>query len=214
MRLEEFYLICFVVGVILSTLSFMLGSVHLPVHWHIHLPGFGDAHPHVHLGHAPGTAHGGMAGANELPLMNFATITAFLAWFGGVGYLLTRYSNLYAAVGLVVALVAGVTGASLAFLLIAKVLMPHNTVLDPLDYDMVGVLGKVTSTIRADGVGEIIFSQEGTRKSAGARSDTGAPIAKGVEVVVTRYERGIAYVRPWEEMSGTVSDTSAANSGL
>ena len=26
-------------------------------------------------------------------------------------------------------------------------------------------------------------------------------IAKNVEIVVTRYERGIAYVRPWEEIS-------------
>jgi hypothetical protein len=27
-------------------------------------------------------------------------------------------------------------------------------------------------------------------------------MAKGTEVVVTRYERGIAYVRSWDEISG------------
>jgi hypothetical protein len=34
------------------------------------------------------------------------------------------------------------------------------------------------------------------------RSEGGSPIAKGTEVVVTRYERGIAYVRTWDEVSG------------
>ena len=33
-----------------------------------------------------------------------------------------------------------------------------------------------------------------------ARSDEGFAIPKGTEVVVTRYEQGIAYVRPWEEL--------------
>jgi transcriptional regulator with XRE-family HTH domain len=39
------------------------------------------------------------------------------------------------------------------------------------------------------------------RRAASARSEDGRPIDRGVEVVVTRYERGIAYVRPWEELS-------------
>jgi hypothetical protein len=41
----------------------------------------------------------------------------------------------------------------------------------------------------------------GTRRVCGARSDDGAAVAKGAEVVVTRYEKGIAYVRLWSEMS-------------
>ena len=45
----------------------------------------------------------------------------------------------------------------------------------------------------------MIYSQEGTRRVAGARSEDGAAIPKGVEVMVTRYEKGIAYVRPWED---------------
>jgi len=48
----------------------------------------------------------------------------------------------------------------------------------------------------------LIYSQEGTRRVAGARAETGAAIPKGTEVVVTRYEKGIAYVRPWEELAG------------
>ena len=47
-----------------------------------------------------------------------------------------------------------------------------------------------------------MFEQVGTRRSCGARSEDGLPIAKGTEIVVTRYERGIAYVHTWDEISG------------
>jgi hypothetical protein len=37
----------------------------------------------------------------------------------------------------------------------------------------------------------------GTRRSDGARSLDGSPIQRDAEVVIVRYERGIAYVQPW-----------------
>jgi hypothetical protein len=83
--------------------------------------------------------------------------------------------------------------------------MANETALDAADYDMVGVLGKLSIPIREGGTGELIYSQQGTRHVAGARSEAGVAIAKGTEVVVTRYEKGIAYVRPWEEMAGDES---------
>ena len=73
--------------------------------------------------------------------------------------------------------------------------------MDPADYDMVGVLGNISSPIREGGTGELIYSQAGTRRSCGVRSEDGAAIAKGTEVVVTRYERGIAYVRRWSDVA-------------
>ena len=39
---------------------------------------------------------------------------------------------------------------------------------------------------------------------ARARAETGAAIPKGVEVIVTRYEKGIAYVRPWDELTDSL----------
>jgi hypothetical protein len=208
MNLTDFYLVCFLVGVVLSVLTFVLGNLNLHIHlpFHMHLPGMGHA-PHVHL------PHGGHASAvnADLPFINFGTITAFLAWFGGVGYLLSRHSNMMAFLALLLSFLAGVGGATIVFLLVGKLLMKHDRSLDPMDYDMIGVLGRVTSTIREDGVGEIVFSQEGTRRGSGARSDTGREIPKNVEVVVTRYERGIAYVRPWDELNNSHEDASAAN---
>ena len=128
MSWSDFYLICFALGFILSLLS-LLGSAHL------HLP-----HIDIHLGgghaHAP---HAGGGGGGEVAPINFGTVSAFLAWFGGAGYLLTRIYNFWFLIALGIACVSGLAGA----------------------------------------------------------------VAKGTEVVVTRYERGIAYVRPWEELTNS-----------
>ncbi len=185
-----FYLVCFVVGVTLSVLSFLGGSFHMP---HVHVPV-----PHGGA-HFAGGAHVG--GGAQMPFLNFGTITAFLAWFGGTGYLLTRYSSLVVAGVLMLAIAAGLAGALIVFWFLAKVLMRHDVELDPADYERVGVLGRISSPIREGGTGEIIFSQEGTRQTCGARSENGEALSRGTEVIVTRYEKGIAYVRRWEEMA-------------
>jgi len=203
MTIADLYLICFVVGFLLSVLSFVFGNLHLHLpHVHFHL---GHAHvPTPHVPHGAGGAHG--AGAGELPVINFGTITTFLAWFGGIGYLLTRYSSWLATISLLVAIFGGMIGAAIVFFMVSKLLMKHDKPLDQADYEMVGVLGRICSSIREGGTGEIIYVQEGTRWTCGARSESGAAIAKGVEVVVTRYEKGLAYVRPWDEMERELDD--------
>jgi len=184
-----FYLVCFLVGVTLSALSFLGGSFHLP-HFHVHVP-------HVHV--PQGDVHVGSGG--EMPFLNFGTVTAFLAWFGGSGYLLTRYSSFMVAGVLTLAIVAGLMGAMIVFWFVAKLLLKHDRELDPADYDRVGVLARISSPIREGGTGEIIFSQEGTRNTCGARSENSEALPRGTEVIVTRYEHGIAYVRRWEELA-------------
>jgi len=211
MTWADFYLICFAVGFAFSFLSFFLGGLHwhLPFHWHVPFGWHGGpgipAGPHVHAGAGAGhAAPGGSApqhGAAVSPL-NPMTLAAFLAWFGGTGYLLTRFSSLWFVMGLVWAGVAGLVGAGIIFLFMAKVLTSQEENMDAADYEMVGVLGKICSSIRQGGTGEIIYSQAGTRRTCGARSEDGSAMAKGEEVVVTSYEKGIAYVRRWEEMAG------------
>jgi hypothetical protein len=192
-----FYLVCFLVGVTLSVLSFVGGSWHLP-HVHLHVPHSG----HVAAPHAGGSGHAGTSNSADMPFFNFATITAFLAWFGGAGYLLTRYSTWVVTLVLVVSVVLGLTGASVVFLFIAKVLLAHSRELDPADYERVGALGWVISSIREGGTGEISFSLDGTRQVCGARSESGEALSRETEVVITRYERGIAYVRKYEDLAG------------
>ena len=193
-----FYLVCFLIGVTLSVLSFVGGTLHLP-HVHVHLP---HAHVPSGIGHAP-VSHGGQSA--EMSFFSLATITAFFAWFGGSGYLLTRYSALAVTVIMLVAIVIGLIGAAFIFLFIVKFLMKHDRELDPADFDRVGVLGHIISPIREGGTGEIIFSQAGTRRTCGARAENGQALPKGTEVIVTRYEHGIAYVRKWEELAETAT---------
>jgi membrane protein implicated in regulation of membrane protease activity len=191
----NFYLVCFVLGFAFSVLPFLGGGMrwHLPFKWHV-----GHAGPHIHAG---GHAHAGQGGGGQVSAFNFLTLTIFLAWFGGTGYLLTRYSTVWFLLGLGVAIFSGIGGAAIIYGFL-KALMGSEHPMDPADYEMVGVLGKVSSPIRAGGTGEITYSQGGTRHAAGARSEDSSAIAKGSEVVVTRYEHGIAYVRRWEEMAG------------
>ncbi|HVH86446.1 MAG TPA: NfeD family protein [Terriglobales bacterium] len=198
MNWELFYLICFILGFVFSTLSFLTGTLHmhLPTKWH------------VHAGKAGLTTKAGPSFFNTFSLM------AFLTWFGGMGYLLTRYSSLWAGLALLLATVAGLTGAAIVFWFFARVLLKHDIGIDAAEYDMIGVLGRVSSSIRSQGTGEIVFEQVGTRRSCGARSEDGVPIVKGTEVVVTRYERGIAYVRAWDEIAGEAEANAGEASKL
>lgn len=206
MTWEIFYLVCFALGFIFSVLSFLLGGFR----WHLpHALGGGHVHagPHVHVSHAGGRIGAAKA---QAPLLNPVSLAAFLAWFGGIGYLLTRFSAVWFIVGLGIAMLSGITGAAVIYLFLSRVLMSENENLDPADYDMVGVLGHISMPIRAGGTGELIYSQEGTRRTCGARAEDGSAVEKGTEVVVTRYEKGIAYVRLWTEMAGEQEQPDAA----
>jgi hypothetical protein len=74
--------------------------------------------------------------------------------------------------------------------------------LDPADYDMIGVLGKVASPIRPGRTGEMIYSRAGSRRCAAARSEDDSEMPRDTEVVVTKFEKGIVYVRRWDELNG------------
>ena len=55
----------------------------------------------------------------------------------------------------------------------------------------------------------MIYVRDGCRRSLPTRSEDAAEIKRGEEVVVTRFERGIAFVRTWEAMTQPgVSDSS------
>jgi hypothetical protein len=75
-------------------------------------------------------------------------------------------------------------------------------------------VGRVSAAIRAGGIGEIIYEQLGSRCSAAARSEDGGAIAKDEEVCVVRYEKGIAYVRRWEDVLDEETGIENQGSGI
>lgn len=200
--MTTFYLICFTLGLSLTVLSALGAFTHLH---------FG--HVHVHVGHAHGHAHvpgakGGVTRAGVSPINGF-TLAAFLCWFGGCGYLLTRSGDFALLTILVLAMITGLAGGAILFWFLIRVLLPHERELTAEETAIVGMYGLVTSPIREGGTGEIQFSQNGSRHFAHARSDAGGMLARGTEVVVMRYEQGIAYVRAWDEIAGEASSTTA-----
>ena len=86
---ENWYLVCFGIGLVLSLLTFFGGFGHLH---------FGHMHGgHLHLGHShAGHAHApGVAGGHDASISPFNgfTLMAFLCWFGGTGYLMHRFTG-------------------------------------------------------------------------------------------------------------------------
>jgi membrane protein implicated in regulation of membrane protease activity len=190
MSWPDIYLLCFAVGALWSIASLLLGGLHLGHSAH-------TGHVHLHAGHShTAHAHGSWIGS----MINPSCAAVFLAWFGGIGYLLTRHTGLGFWVNLAAAVAVGLTGAWIlaSFL---RFLQSREQPLDPGDYDMVGVLGRVSCAIRPERVGEIIYIRDGARKAMPARSEEAKGIARDEEVIVTRYEKGTAYVRTWDAMT-------------
>ncbi len=204
MQWPDIFLLCFGLGSVWSLATLLLGGLHLG-HGHgvhPHLGGHGHAGHSSTAGahgHASGHAHSSELGSWLGSMANPSSLAVFLAWFGGLGYLLTRHTGLLFWVDLCVAIGFGLAGAWLlaAFL---RFLQAREKPLNPADYEMVGVLGRVSSTIRPDGVGELIYVRDGARRPVCARSEDSSLIQRGEEVVVTRFEKGVAYVRTWEAM--------------
>jgi membrane protein implicated in regulation of membrane protease activity len=180
---------------------------HFGAQWHVphvsHLPG----HVPAGMGHptamGAGSVRGGQGSGGNGPAMpwwNAFSLMIFLCWFGAAGYLLTRFGSFVAGLVVVLAALCGVAGGAIVFYFLTKVLLPHEHELTADETEVTGVVGRVSAAIRPGGIGEIIYEQLGSRCSAAARSEDGAAIAKDEEVCVVRYEKGIAYVRRWEEV--------------
>jgi membrane protein implicated in regulation of membrane protease activity len=241
MTVETLFLACFAFGALFTLASVLLGVAghaagghagHLPHGGHdalapqaLHSPPDlnASAMPAAHAMHAPTPAMGqagelGQAPGSStpllwlahLPLLNATPVLAFVTWLGAAGYLLLRVTAWPLLAVSAVALASGLVAALLMAAFLQKVLSGER-VMDPREYRLEGTLARVTVGIPAGGTGEIVFTKAGRRRSEAARSLDGRPIARGTEVVIMRYARGIASVQPWEALlASTTASTSAA----
>jgi hypothetical protein len=189
--MNTLFVVCFIAGLGLSVSSFVSGLQHVTLfdnifHGHraIHLPRF--------------IRHAGVKKARASSMINAAAITAFLTWFGGGGLLLERLTPFALPLIIGGAVVVGMSGGALINSAIGALTRRESTA---QSLSMIGVIARTVIPIReGDGTGEIVFTHAGTRRVAGARSESGRTVPKGTEVIVTRYEKGIAYVATWEEL--------------
>ncbi len=204
------YLFLFAFGLLFSVVTLLLGVVgghfHLPGSTHVghsghlgshdHDAGSATGHGHGH-GHGGGNAHDLQAHAPAAPSpLNVNTLMIFLTWFGATGYILRAYYGSLAATSVVAATAVGLVGAAIVWAFLAKLLWRGQTQLDPANYEIAGATGQLTSSIRAGGTGEVVYRLDGKTRVDGARTLDGAALAAGTEVVLLRYEAGIAYVGP------------------
>jgi hypothetical protein len=165
--------------------------------------GYGGGHAaHGHAAaHADGDHRVGLGSLHLSP----SSLAIFLTWFGGAGYATYAVLGFGPALGLLIGALAGVVGAAIVTVFLVKLLLPAQTFLDPDQTLGPGLVGRLSHEIRPGGIGEIVYTIGDTRHSDGARSADGGAIPRGTEVVVTRVERGIAYVQPWSEfVNGSV----------
>src|SRR5215467_5251786 len=108
MTVEQVFLGCFLFGFIFSLIGVVAGSSHLHFGVHHHFFGHHHAGPH---------GHGGVG-----EKFNAGTIAAFLTWFGGAGYILSNWGRVGIAMIIVVAVVVGLIGAAIIFIVIARLL--------------------------------------------------------------------------------------------
>ena len=208
-----FFLVCFLFGTVLTLLTFVTGTAHLslPGAHGLHISHVGHIGHVGHLGHAhPQAQSGGGSGRDSAPVLNLGSALVFLTWFGGVGFLLHALSPLALLLVLIVALLAGLGGAVLIFLFLAKVLLPAQTRLDPEQYRLEGTPVRITAGIPAGGTGEITYTKAGTRRSDAARNIDGDAMPYGEEAVILDYRHGIAYVQTLKRYLNSPASAIAA----
>lgn len=180
------FLICFLVGVGISAVSLVASFAHL------------HHHGGLHFGHHGGNFLTKSASSMLGHLFSFAGITMFVTWFGGIGLLLEEMTSIALGIVILVAVLAGGVSAATINRVLAA-LRARERPLEPIS--LIGTIGKLTVPIREGGTGEIVYTIEGKRRCSGARSDDGRALTKGAEVVITRYDKGIAYVCEFEALA-------------
>ena len=189
--METVFVFCFAFGALFTAISTVLGMAHTSV------PGADLGH-FGHLRHPPRLRFAGSPAA----FLNASSLLAFLTWFGAAGYVALRFGGWPVLAALALAALAGTLGALVLGLFLRKV-EAGEQVLDPRAFRLEGTLARVTVSVPADGAGgagEVIFVKAGRRRSEAARSASGVAIPRDTEVVILRYERGVALVQAWDEL--------------
>ncbi len=225
--LSLLFIACFLFGLLFLIITALLGNFGHTGHSighgsgaHVHLGGHVGGSTHQMIQHINSTQqavkvqtthtnqpasvqnapHQATQGGSSLfSLLNPTSIVLFLLGFGFFGYVFHNITDWFIPLALLGAATGGIVITALLLALLTRLFgdSEGETIQDVSD--RVGLIGKVSMTIRQDGLGEIIYvSPGGMRKSIAARGVGGQRLESGQEVVVINYEHGIAEVDTWE----------------
>lgn len=192
----EIYLLCGIVGLGWSVVTFALGQIaHAEAGHDLHLGGsFGEG------GHGDATASADAQGALPLPLFSPTAIAGWLTGFGATGY------GLHGGLGIgnplvhVPISIAGATGMALLVSWATVKLLQLGDVSSAAGAgSRLGRSGELSVGIPAGGLGEVSYLGGPALSSAPARSLTGDEIPRGRRVRIVREEGAVLVVEPAEE---------------
>jgi len=136
-------------------------------------------------GHAEaGYDHSGVPG---ISFFSPTVLSCFVTAFGACGLILSRIeSTRNVWISAPISAVAGVSMASLAFVLFNWMFKKTQSSSESRVASLVGQVASIITPIPPNGVGEIAYVQGGTRYTAPARTESGSPVPAGKPVRITR----------------------------
>jgi membrane protein implicated in regulation of membrane protease activity len=180
------YLVCFGVGLLFTIGTALFG----------HIFG-GDGHE----GHVEGSGGHAEAGvdASDMPgvsALSPTVIASFVTAFGGIGMLLHQIPAMKPPfISAPLSVVGGLGIASSVLWLLRQLFKRTQSSSESKVGTLVGLTATIITPIPENGVGEIAYIQAGTRYTAPAREENGAPVAGGRAVRITRVVASQFYVK-------------------
>jgi membrane protein implicated in regulation of membrane protease activity len=136
-------------------------------------------------GHAEaGYDHSGLPG---ISFFSPTVLSCFVTAFGACGLILSHIPGTRSMwISAPVSSIAGASMAGLAFLLFNWMFQKTQSSSESRVSSLVGQIASIITPIPPNGVGEIAYVQGGSRYTAPARTESGAPVPAGKPVRITR----------------------------
>lgn len=194
--MEYFYTTVFLVGVIYTVVTFvmggLLGFVHLGGHIDTHI----DMHIDTHLDtHIDGS---GVSPTFTVFPLKPITVVSFLTVFGGVGLMGTR-SKLGAVIVFILAIVIALFISFLLYKFIVVPLYKAQNTSAITQHQLIGLKAEVISPIFENGFGTIAYVVNGSKYNAPAQHINKRSVPQGEEVMIYEIVNNVFYVQPLNE---------------
>lgn len=197
--MERIYLTLFLIGVIYTVVTVLLGGildvVHMGTHFDTHVDTHIDTHVDTHMDgnlDCSGATH-----TLTVSPLKPIVIVSFITVFGGVGTLGSHYKLSPIPLFAISLIAAYLT----AFVLYRFVLIPlyraQNTSAISQE-ELIGMNATIISPILEEGFGTISYIVNGSIYNAPAKSVNKEPVPQGEEVKIVEIKDNVFYVQPLE----------------
>lgn len=186
--MEHIYTVIFLVGVIYTVVTFLIGGLFGA----IHLGGHIDTHIDSHI-----DGHGSGPTFTVLPLKPI-TVVSFITVFGGVGIM----GSYYKLNDICTFVLAVLSGALISFVLYKYIVVPlykaQNTSAVSQN-TLIGMKAIVISPILDNGFGVISYVVNGSKYNAPAQHINKKSVLQGEDVIIYEIKDNVFYVQPLNE---------------